>query len=691
MQNTIKHYRQRIRELGAAETVRRIGVRITKTTTIYGKSLWWGWKARREMSDPALLKRTIGQWNSVDAFLDHLAKRSYTSFLLPHDNPQETAQLLHQNFPEHIAAILAIADAACRNEFRLVGHTVQFPDGIDWHRDPFTGWQWPLLHMSRMGEHLWSPARPADIRFTWELNRHQYFDCLGIAYWLTGDKRYINALNSQIQSWIKANPVQHGLNWYSSLEISLRLIAWAVTFQFVRNSKEFREETGKIFLKSLWQQADFLIHHLQTKTTNDFPNNHILGELTGLVLVGATFPEFRAAATWHDTGLHLLAEQLISQTHLDGVNKEQATGYHRFVAEFLLLIVASSHRSILSREPILDGTLERMIDYILASMTPDGFAPMWGDADYGRVLGLGQDKDFWDFRPILSSGAALFERPDWKYAANRFDEESFWLLGPNGLNLWDQVEARKPEQASRSFPNAGINIIRDAWSPDTDLAMMRCGPFGLGNEGSCSHSHCDLLSFVLWMNGHPLLVDSGSYTYHGTWRDHFRLTAAHNTVMVDGHEQASPIPYFNWNKVPEARCIEWNEKQISAELPLPGEVLFTRNLSHSRPGSWELVDVFKGQGEHILEWFFHFAPGLTIDLHDGFLTVIKDGCPFVNVYFPDDFPTPQLRSTWYSKQYDAKEENYELHGKWIGSLDSRGTSFRWQFQLIDEKFHEKNL
>ncbi len=287
--------------------------------------------------------------------------------------------------------------------------------------------------------------------------------------------------------------------------------------------------------------------------------------------------------------------QAAAQTHPDGVNKEQATGYHRFVAELLLLIVARSRQGALPRAPILEDTLERMLDYVLFTSTPAGTAPMWGDSDYGRALGLGQNKDFWDFRPLLSAGAALFGRPDWKFAAGRFDEEAFWLLGSDGLDRWEQLDAHPPEQTSRAFPQAGLYVIRDAWAADTDVAFFRCGPFGLGGEGHCAHAHCDLLSFVLWVGGRPLLVDSGTYMYHGPWRDHFRLTAAHNTVMVDGREQAIPMPNFNWQQIPEAKCIDWTGERVTGALTYSGQVEFIRELAHPRPGVWELVDKFTGQ------------------------------------------------------------------------------------------------
>jgi len=649
------------------------------------QALWWGWKARRKMSDADLLAQTNGDWQTMDSLLAHLAGRPASSFVLPHTSPKVTFALLSRYYPEYVSAVLAAADAVCRNEVALLGRVFHYPGGIDWHREPVTGLRWPLWHRGRIGPYLYSPGRTADLILFWELNRHQHFITLGIAYWLTGDKRYVDAFCAQVGSWIETNPLQHGLNWYFPLEVSIRLLAWTTAFQFFRDSSEFRERVGNAFLKSLWQQADFLSGHLQT-TRNDVPNNHMMAELTGLVIVGTAFPEFRSAARWRETGLSLLAEQAVAQTHPDGVNKEQATGYHRFIAELLFLVVARGRQGSLPREQVLEDTLEHMFEYMCFTMTPAGKAPLWGDSDYGRALGLGLNKDFWDFRPLLSSGAALFGRTDWKFAAGRFDEEAFLILGADGLDLWQKLDGHPPEQTSRAFPQAGLYIIRDGWASDTDAAFFRCGPFGLGGEGHCAHAHCDLLSFVLWINGLPLLVDSGTYIYSGPERDSFRLTAAHNTVMIDGREQASPMPYFNWLQVPKAKCIGWTGKSIRAASSYSGHVEHVRELAHQQPGEWELTDKFTGHSEHEVEWFFHFAPGLELHLNEGehTLTVLKEGQTLVIARIPGNGTRCQLRDSWWSYQYGVKEPNRGLYGQWKGTLRDGGASFQWLFQLNKE-------
>ena len=679
---TIFHNIQRSRQLGFLGTIRHIWKRSINNLNVWSQSLWWGWMARREMSDSALLSHTTGSWTSVEALLDHLAGRPAESFLLPHESPQETAKLINHLYPEYVSALFGAADAACRNELSLLSQKFTFPNGIDWQCDPVTGWRWPLWHRIRIGKYLYSPARRVDLIRFWELNRHQHFITLGIAYWLTGDEKYAEAFSSQVRSWIETNPLQHGVNWYYPLEVSIRLLAWTVAFQFFRGSSEFRQSTGTAFLKSFWQQADFLNSHLQTtRTRNDVPNNHMIAELTGLVLIGAAFPEFREAAGWRDTAVHLLTQQAAAQTHPDGVNKEQATGYHRFVSELLLLVVVRSRQGGLPDVPILENILQSMLDYMVFTLSPVGTGPLWGDSDYGRALGIGLNKDFWDFRPILSAGAVLFDRPEWKFSSDRFDEESFLLLGTKGLKAWEQLDTQPPKQTSRAFPNAGLYVIRDAWTTNTDAAFFRCGPFGLGGEGHCAHAHCDLLSFDLWVKGQPLLIDSGTYMYYGPLRDYFRLTAAHNTVMIDGIEQAKPMPFFNWQDITEPRYVDWNAEHIRASLTYSDRVTFTRELAHPEPGIWELVDKFVGHGEHKLQWFFHFAPGLDLLLHGGrqTLSVLKGGNLFVTLHLPDNGIFYELRDSWCSYYYGIKKSNRVIHANWRGKLEDEPVSFHWQF------------
>jgi hypothetical protein len=682
----MNRYLQRSKELGLNGVLRRIYARSIGRLILLFQSLWWRLKTRKKMSNSSLLARTTGDWKTIDDLLMHLASRTASSFVLPHESPEETRRILEKHYPQHLSEILDAADAISKNQVNLAGHIFNYQADINWQQDPVTGLNWPILYRKRMGKYF-NATRPVDLILFWKLNRHQNFISLGIAYWLTGDQRYVDSFIDQVQSWIKDNPLEHGMNWSNPIEISMRLIAWTTAFQFFRTSPKFQKEVGEEFIKSLWQQTDFTSRHLQpVLVANDTPNNHMIAELTGLILVSTAFPEFSATAKWRETAFRLLLEQVDIQTHSDGVNKEQTTGYHRFAAELLLLVLAGNYREGIKRESILEEKLEKMLDYILYTLLPDGTTPMWGDTDFGRALGLDQNKNFWDFRPLLSTGAVLFERPDWKFAADRFDEESFWLLGTEGMQKWEQLATKSPKEISCAFPQGGHYIIRDSWETNTDVAFFRCGEFGLGGEGHCAHAHSDLLSFILWVNGQPLLVDSGTYTYHGPMRDYFRLASAHNTVKIDGRDQAIPLPNFKWQQIPKAKNKDWSENSVTGVLNY-AEVTFTRNLSHPRQGVWILGDEFSGNDKHKIEWFFNFAPGFDFELKETekILEVNKNGAHFLNVVMPNSNISAELDDAWYSYQYATKQSTNKLHVQWQGTLKEKGEKFNWKFELVDNE------
>ena len=67
---------------------------------------------------------------------------------------------------------------------------------------------------------------------------------------------------------------------------------------------------------------------------------------------------------------------------------------------------------------------------------------------------------------------------------------------------------------------------------------MDAGPFGALHSG---HSHSDTLSIIVRSGDEEILIDPGTYTYTGEpeWRDWFRGSSAHNTIRIDGLDQAT--------------------------------------------------------------------------------------------------------------------------------------------------------
>src|SRR5207245_1993123 len=126
-----------------------------------------------------------------------------------------TPRLAIDRMPDARDEAVAIAEAACRGRFDLLGYeALSFGDPIDWSLDPVAGRRAPVEHWSRLNP--LDPSTIGDSKVVWELNRHQWMVQLGQAYRLTGDLCYARAFTDYLEQWIDANPPGVGINWASS-------------------------------------------------------------------------------------------------------------------------------------------------------------------------------------------------------------------------------------------------------------------------------------------------------------------------------------------------------------------------------------------------------------------------------------------------------------------------------------------
>ncbi|MBM4258475.1 MAG: hypothetical protein FJ147_21580 [Deltaproteobacteria bacterium] len=90
--------------------------------------------------------------------------------------------------------------------------------------------------------------------------------------------------------------------------------------------------------------------------------------------------------------------------------------------------------------------------------------------------------------------------------------------------------------------------------------LFDCG--NLGSQSIAAHGHADALSFTLRAFGQHIFVDPGTYDYfrYPDWRDYFRSTCAHNTLMVDARDQSEMLGPFLWGRRAEARCVSWEPR-----------------------------------------------------------------------------------------------------------------------------------
>jgi hypothetical protein len=488
----------------------------------------------------------------------------------------------------YAAEVERIAGEILRHRFPILGLTVDTGPAIDWRRDYLhrvsTGTPYfrrsPYLDFSRAGDH----------KVIWELNRHQHLTLLAQAFLLSGRREYLDEAFRQIESWLDANPFLRGINWASALEVAFRALSWAWFWHMA--GSEMPAALRARFLTALHRHGRFLELNLSVYFS---PNTHLLGEAVALHALGVLFPAFPHAARWAETGGRMVERQMERQVRADGSHFEQSAYYQVYALDFFLL-----YRVLAKPPAAFDARLVAMAGYLDALLGVNGTLPLIGDDDGGRLFHPYGERSAFG-RATMATCAVLFDRPEWLRGRAPLCEQAAWWLGAGALSIRAALPAPR---ASRFFSDAGVAVMA---AGDVQL-VIKAGPFG---EGSAGHSHSDVLSLTARAAGREILIDPGTFTYVAdpAERNRFRGSAAHNTVRIDGRDQAIPAGPFRWNHKPSVTVGEWTTSPegdyLDATCAYAG---FThrRRIVFAKPAKVVVLDTVDGPpGDHTLEQFWH--------------------------------------------------------------------------------------
>ena len=542
-------------------------------------------------------------------FAGDFAKRKGRFFFSAPDIP-EICELLRR-VPGAVSGILASAERICGHRFDLLGYEgLDYGPEVDWHLD--------LLHGKRGPRKPWFQIRyldfeeVGDAKITWELNRHQHLVMLAKAYRLNGDERFAGEIVSQWKHWQGGNPYPGGMNWASSLEVGFRSLSWIWTYFLLEDTPAMTPELRREWLRAVGLSG----RHIDTYLSTFFsPNTHLLGEAVALFFIGTLFPDLPHAARWKQRGWQVILDAARTQVRADGFYFEQSIYYHVYALDFFLHARILAALNKVAIPPEFDNVLIKMLD-ALCFLGRAGVVPSLGDDDGGRVFDPRRNR-VQHLRDPLMTGAVLFGRGDFKFVAGIPREETLWLLGASGLAEFEKLEVSQPSDRSIALKHSGLYLMADA---DTGQQMLiDAGPQGPGTAG---HGHADALSLTLVSNARSVLTDPGTLEYVGETqkdRDLFRGTAAHNTMRVDGRDQADGAGPFAWTNLPLVKAENWIAGAKSNLFVgshngyerLPAPVTHRRWVFHRKSQFWLVRDVAGGEGEHAIELTWHLGANLS--------------------------------------------------------------------------------
>ena len=541
---------------------------------------------------------------------------------LPLPDPAETASRLAGTL--FAKDMIALASEIRGHRFPILGLTIETGPEIHWRRDYTSGVETGLDYF-RLIPYL-DAAQVGDHKVIWELNRHQHLVILAQAYLFTGDRANLDENQAQLESWFAGNPYNRGINWASALEVAFRALSWIWVWHLV--GRELPPDFQARWLRELYRHGVHLENNLSFYFS---PNTHLLGEALALHVLGLFFAGLPKGGRWEQLGGQVMREQMERQVQNDGSHFEQSTYYHVYALDMFLLhaILAKPDR------PYMDK-LARMVEYLHAVLGPARALPSIGDDDGGRLFHPYGRRDHFG-RATMATASVVLDRREWLLDPLDLHEQAAWWLGAGVI----QQNAGEGKWASRLFSDAGIAVMVSG----ENQAIVDAGPFGPWGSG---HSHADTLSIVVRSRDDEILIDPGTYTYVGDpkWRDWFRGTGAHNTVRIDGLDQAAPAGPFRWASRPEVTILTWKTNTerdlLEAECRYAG-FIHRRRVEFQKPNVIVIVDEIEGPpGDHDVKQLWHLgSPNARSQL------VLPEGAEIIESWrstvFGEKHPAPLVR------------------------------------------------
>ncbi len=482
-----------------------------------------------------------------------------------------------------------IADEIVQGRVPIFDEVIDYGTAIAWRRDLKRGIE-TLQRYFRRIPYL-DPSAAGDHKLIWEVNRHQHLVLLAQAYVITGSDIYRDTVFRQLKHWWTENPFQRGINWASALEVAFRALSWIWIWHLlgVKMPADFRRR----FLAELFRHGLHLEYNLSIYFS---PNTHLLGEAVALHALGRLFPTLPRAGHWRALGREIVHGHMHTFVKEDGSYFEQSSYYHIYALDMF------AFHALL--EDVPDSYLHRlanMAEYLASITNEGGDMPFLGDDDGGRFFHpYGQRSRF--AGGTLATASLLLEKRYFPYTKQDTEEIALWWLGPEGFKTagGDAFTLK-----SHVFQDSGVVVMRS----QKVSALFDAGPFGPLSGG---HSHSDTLSLVV-ANGHrEVLIDSGTYSYMDPeWRELFRGSSAHNTIRIDGHDQAVPVGPFRWVQKPDVKLLEFissegNDRAVAVCRYLGFS--HQRTVRFTNGSEFEIIDELDGPaGEHDIEQFWHFG------------------------------------------------------------------------------------
>lgn len=373
--------------------------------------------------------------------------------------------------------------------------------------------------------------------------------------------QYFNYLGQdQLDNELKVSLLLDVNKWLMSGQLKLEPYPVSLRVMNIIRYCSSNEVKNQSIINSTYLQIKYLRQHLEYHILG----NHLLENAFALMMGGYAFSEQQ----WKKKAQELLYKELDEQILGDGGHFELSPMYHQIIL-FRVLELIEWYSKTDNLDPsflmyIREKALS-MLNWLKQITFKNGDIPHFNDSAIDITL----------------SSEQLFD-----YAKH--------------LGLINFPSVKLNESGYRKFEVGAYECI-------VDVAAI-------GSSYQPGHSHADALSFILYHNNRPFLVEAGTSTYQiGERRNYERSTAAHNTIEINSINQSEVWGGFRVGKRAKVNISNESPLQLLAEhdgyLHNFG-VLHKRRFNFTNDDIHIVDDI--GQASGIAR--FHFHPDCIVEV-----------------------------------------------------------------------------
>lgn len=390
---------------------------------------------------------------------------------------------------------------------------------INWHTDLKSGYRWDVRKWYK--NISYRKIEPADIKFPWELSRMQHLLTLALSYKIDNCEKILEEYQNQIVDFVSNNPPRYGVNWKSTMDVSIRLVNWLIAYDMIKSSHiDYDKIFDNIFLDSCYEHYQHIIKNIDY--TESDRGNHYLSNIVALVFYGQYFESDKTIQNFAFAVSELFNE-IDNQFNDDGSNYESSIYYHllssEFIAYTIALILGISEETFfkllqyddkeiclgrnnfsikISDKIYLDSATNRVriaphyvekinqiVSFMLGISDHNYQIPQIGDNDSGKLFKINPlvyDKKidnfkYSDVRLVLDAFSGFIEIPGYTPNVLSLEKQLSSILANNNCILQHSHEIKRNENVAidkkdRNNIERIINIIDDEYSVVSDTEII---------------------------------------------------------------------------------------------------------------------------------------------------------------------------------------------------------------------------